>query len=82
MAAHTGRPLFPISCGDLGGNNAQEVEHNLERFFYLARRWGCVLLFDEADVFLSERMPGNIVQSSLVSGESFFNSTVRHALNG
>ncbi|OJJ81253.1 uncharacterized protein ASPGLDRAFT_84664 [Aspergillus glaucus CBS 516.65] len=59
--------LLPITCGDLGGNNAQEVEHNLEHFFYLARKWGCVLLLDESDVFLSERMPGNIVQNSLVS---------------
>ncbi|CEN62388.1 hypothetical protein ASPCAL09023 [Aspergillus calidoustus] len=30
-------------------------------------RWGCVLLLDEADVFLGERIQGNIVQNSLVS---------------
>lgn len=68
VAAHTGRPLFPITCGDLGGTSAQEVEENLERFFDLARRWGCVLLLDEADVFLGERIQGNIAQNSLVSG--------------
>ncbi|GES64230.1 P-loop containing nucleoside triphosphate hydrolase [Aspergillus terreus] len=67
VAAHTGRPLFPITCGDLGGNSAQEVERNLEQFFDLAMRWGCVLLLDEADVFLGERIQGNIVQNSLVS---------------
>ncbi|KAH8424982.1 ATP-binding protein [Aspergillus melleus] len=67
VAAHTGRPLFPITCGDLGGNNAQEVETNLERFFDLARKWGCVLLLDEADVFLGERVAGNLQQNSLVS---------------
>jgi ATP-dependent 26S proteasome regulatory subunit len=70
VAAHTGRPLFPITCGDLGGNTAQEVEQNLERFFDLAMRWGCVLLLDEADVFLGERIKGNIQQNSLVSGKS------------
>ncbi|KAJ5951315.1 uncharacterized protein N7479_009728 [Penicillium vulpinum] len=67
VAAHTGRPLFPITCGDLGGQNAQEVEENLERFFHLARKWGCVLLLDEADVFLGERVAGNFLQNSLVS---------------
>ncbi|PWY62168.1 hypothetical protein BO83DRAFT_421836 [Aspergillus eucalypticola CBS 122712] len=67
VAAHTGRPLFPITCGDLGGDSAQEVEANLERFFDMARRWGCVLLLDEADVFLSERIKGDIRQNSLVS---------------
>ncbi|KAL2858268.1 hypothetical protein BJX68DRAFT_262805 [Aspergillus pseudodeflectus] len=65
VAAHTGRPLFPITCGDLGGNSAQEVEQNLEQFFDLAMRWGCVLLLDEADVFFGERIQGNIVQNSL-----------------
>ncbi|KAL2787516.1 hypothetical protein BJX66DRAFT_327808 [Aspergillus keveii] len=67
VAAHTGRPLFPITCGDLDGNSAQEVERNLEQLFDLAMRWGCVLLLDEADVFLGERIQGNIVQNSLVS---------------
>ncbi|KAJ5761843.1 uncharacterized protein N7511_005225 [Penicillium nucicola] len=67
VAAHTGRPLFPITCGDIGGNTAQEVEKNLERFFELAMAWGCVLLLDEADVFLGERIRGNIHQNSLVS---------------
>lgn len=70
VAAHTGRPLFPITCGDVGGNTAQEVEQNLEQFFELAMKWGCVLLLDEADVFLGERIQGNIQQNSLVSGKS------------
>lgn len=69
VAAHTGRPLFPITCGDLGGDSAQEVEANLERFFDMARKWGCVLLLDEADVFLGERIKGDIRQNSLVSGK-------------
>ncbi len=68
VAANTGRPLFPITCGDIGGVSAREVEQNLESFFDLARKWGCVLLLDEADVFLSERTKGDIKQNSLVSG--------------
>ncbi|KAB2570991.1 Spermatogenesis-associated protein 5-like protein 1 [Lasiodiplodia theobromae] len=67
VAANAGRPLFPITCGDLGGTSAQEVERNLERFFDLARKWGCVLLLDEADVFLTARNRGWISQNILVS---------------
>src|SRR5271155_4050171 len=68
VAANTNRPLFPITCGDIGGTTAKEVEDNLESYFDLARKWGCVLLLDEADVFLGERTKGDIVQNSLVSG--------------
>ncbi|KLU83171.1 hypothetical protein MAPG_02236 [Magnaporthiopsis poae ATCC 64411] len=67
VAANANRPLFPITCGDLGSNSAQEVETNLEKFFELARKWSCVLLLDEADVFLSSRQRGDIRQNSLVS---------------
>ncbi|KIX95890.1 uncharacterized protein Z520_08598 [Fonsecaea multimorphosa CBS 102226] len=67
VAANAGKPLFPITCGDIGGDSAQEVEENLEKFFDLARKWDCVLLLDEADVFLSAREVGNIRQNSLVS---------------
>jgi hypothetical protein len=69
VAANAGKPLFPITCGDIGGESAQEVEDNLDKFFDLARKWNCVLLLDEADVFLSARVAGNIAQNSLVSGK-------------
>jgi ATPase family associated with various cellular activities (AAA) len=48
VADHTRRPLFPITCGDIG-DNAEKVEDNLENNFQLAHRWGCVLLLDEAE---------------------------------
>ncbi|KAK8017692.1 hypothetical protein PG993_014018 [Apiospora rasikravindrae] len=48
VAAHTKRPLFPITCGDIG-HLAEEVEANLEQNFQLAHKWGCVLLLDEAE---------------------------------
>ncbi|KAL4947647.1 hypothetical protein BDW69DRAFT_109890 [Aspergillus filifer] len=51
VAAHTKRPLFPITCGDIG-EKADEVEDNLERNFQLAHKWGCVLLLDEAEYVL------------------------------
>jgi len=43
VADYTHRPLFPITCGDIG-ETSKEVEQNLEQNFSLAHRWGCVLL--------------------------------------
>ena len=80
VAASTRRPLFPITCGDIGASSAQEVEENLEGYFELARKWGCVLLLDEADVFLSERKRGDIIQNSLVSGKTV--ATPSNSCNG
>ena len=68
VAAQTRRPLFPITCGDIG-TTASEVEHRLEQYFDLAHKWGCVLLLDEADVYLATREKGGDLQrNSLVSG--------------
>ena len=68
VASYTGRPLYPITCGDIG-QTASDVERNLESTFHLARKWGCVLLLDEADVFLAKREKGgdNIHRNALVS---------------
>jgi hypothetical protein len=46
VADYTHRPLFPITCGDIG-ETAKEVEQNLEQNFSLANRWGCVLLVSQ-----------------------------------
>ena len=51
VAQSTRRPLFPISCSDLTAG--WEVEERLEDIFRLAHLWDCVLLLDEADVFLA-----------------------------
>ncbi|KAK8137257.1 hypothetical protein PG984_005197 [Apiospora sp. TS-2023a] len=66
VAAHTKRPLFPITCGDIG-HLAEEVEANLEQNFQLAHKWGCVLLLDEADIFLSTRTNDDIQRNAIVS---------------
>lgn len=68
VAAHTKRPLYPITCGDLG-TTATAVETALERHFKLAHKWGCVLLLDEADVFLARRQEGDVQRNALVSGK-------------
>ncbi len=68
IAAATGKPLFPITCGDLG-LTPQEVEKALKRHFHLAQTWDCVLLLDEADVFLAQRTKQDIARNALVSGK-------------
>jgi SpoVK/Ycf46/Vps4 family AAA+-type ATPase len=58
--------LYPITCGDLG-STAQEVEMNLKKHFTLASRWDCVMLLDEADVFLARRKSEDLHRNSIVS---------------
>ncbi|KAK1573261.1 uncharacterized protein LY79DRAFT_569008 [Colletotrichum navitas] len=60
------KPLFQITCGDLG-TTAKEVEVELEKNFALASRWGCILLLDEADVFLSARERMDFNRNGLVA---------------
>lgn len=60
--------MYLSDLGDLGAT-ASEVEAALERNFSLANRWGCILLLDEADVFLAQRSPKNFVRNGLVAGK-------------
>ncbi|KAH0431934.1 AAA family ATPase [Colletotrichum camelliae] len=60
------KPLFQITCGDLG-TTAKEVEEDLEKSFALASRWGCILLLDEADVFLAARSKNDFTRNGLVA---------------
>lgn len=61
------KPLFTITCGDLGFSPS-EVESSLKEIFRLAHLWDCVLLMDEADVFLSQRSTWDLKRNALVSG--------------
>ncbi|KAK0726113.1 hypothetical protein B0H67DRAFT_572356 [Lasiosphaeris hirsuta] len=60
------KPLLQINCGDVGTQPAQ-VESALETHFALASRWDCVLLLDEADVFLSARSTHDLIRNGLVA---------------
>ncbi|KAK3987005.1 hypothetical protein QBC44DRAFT_332337 [Cladorrhinum sp. PSN332] len=60
------KPLFQITCGDLG-SDAKEVESALQTNFALANRWGCILLLDEADVFLASRRREDFTRNGLVA---------------
>ncbi|KAI7488813.1 hypothetical protein KC351_g1731 [Hortaea werneckii] len=66
VAIQLQRPLLPITCGDLG-QKPYEVEQKLSTFFFLGAKWRCVVLLDEADVFLARRTTGDLKRNSLVS---------------
>ncbi|KAL8785538.1 MAG: hypothetical protein Q9213_003286 [Squamulea squamosa] len=59
-------PLYRVTCGDIGVTPA-EVEKYLASVMYLGTTWNCVLLLDEADVFLEERSMSDLARNSLVS---------------
>ncbi|RMJ18268.1 hypothetical protein CDV36_002094 [Fusarium kuroshium] len=48
------RPLYTVSAGDLG-TCVGDVDEKLNQALDIIRRWDCVLLIDEADVFLHRR---------------------------
>ncbi|KAK7994126.1 Mss4-like protein [Apiospora arundinis] len=54
------------TAGDLG-TTARDVEQELEKNFSLESRWGCILLLDEADVFLSARERKDFKRNGLVA---------------
>lgn len=62
------KPLFPITCGDLG-YTAEALEKSLNEIFRLAHHWGCILLLDEADVFITQRERHDLKRNALVSGK-------------
>ncbi|MBD3635614.1 MAG: AAA family ATPase [Methylophaga sp.] len=59
------RPLYLLHSGSLG-TNAKDIEANLRVIFSRAERWNCVLLLDEADVFIVTRSD-NIEQNAIVA---------------
>ncbi|PHH90782.1 hypothetical protein CDD83_2673 [Cordyceps sp. RAO-2017] len=60
------RPLYRVTCGDIG-TKAEDVEKYLETVMLLGKTWGCVVLLDEADVFLEERTLFDLQRNALVS---------------
>ena len=66
VAVSHGKPLLPITCGDLG-LKPKEVEATLQTAFQLAQAWDCVMLLGEADIFLAQRTNQDIERNALVS---------------
>lgn len=60
------KPLYRVTCGDVG-TKPEDVEKYLDSVLYLGRIWGCVVLLDEADVFLEQRTLEDLQRNALVS---------------
>ena len=60
------KPLYRVSCGDLG-TDPTKVEEYLESVLYLGKIWDCVVLLDEADVYLEQRSMESLARNALVS---------------
>ncbi|RBA15443.1 hypothetical protein FPRO05_12517 [Fusarium proliferatum] len=60
------KPLFRVTCGDIG-TNPEAVEKYLESVLHLGKIWGCIVLLDEADVFLEQRTLTDLERNALVS---------------
>lgn len=63
------KPLFPITCGDLG-YTADTLERSLNEIFRVAHHWDCILLLDEADVFITQRERNDLKRNALVSSKT------------
>jgi hypothetical protein len=59
------RPLYSMEMSEVG-TTVQQVEANLQKIFMRAKKWNAVLLFDEADIFLSERVASDLERSAIV----------------
>lgn len=60
------RPLYHVTCGDLG-NEPDVLESRLEEIFDYAVTWNAILLLDEADIFLQDRDMKDLQRNALVS---------------
>ncbi|KAI1123409.1 hypothetical protein F5Y10DRAFT_286223 [Nemania abortiva] len=65
VAIENSKPLLPITCGDLG-TKPEVVEKTLRDIFRYAHHWECILLLDEADVFLTQRERNSLDRNALV----------------
>ncbi|KAJ9668738.1 hypothetical protein H2201_000982 [Coniosporium apollinis] len=60
------KPLYRVTCGDIG-TNPVDVEKYLTKVLLLGKIWNCVVLLDEAEVFLQERNLEDLQRNALVS---------------
>lgn len=59
------RALYTVQCSQLG-TDEEKLEENLLKVLARGRRWGAVMLLDEADVYVHKR--GNDLQQNAIVG--------------
>lgn len=66
VAERAQKPLYRVTCGDIG-THPEDIERYLDSVLSIGRTWDCVVLLDEADIFLEERSPSDLKRNALVS---------------
>jgi SpoVK/Ycf46/Vps4 family AAA+-type ATPase len=61
-------PLYSMCAGDLG-TRAKEVEKGIDSIFECCALWNCILLLDEADVFMSVRTNEGLDRNEVSIGD-------------
>ncbi|UKZ78415.1 hypothetical protein TrVFT333_006155 [Trichoderma virens FT-333] len=56
------KPLLPVACGKIS-----TTPKYLESMLHLAKTWGCVVLLEDAEVFLERRSVDDMTQNALIS---------------
>ena len=67
IAEYTKRPLLSLTCTDIG-TNPITIESKLTYWFKLAKHWGAILLIDEADIYMEQRITQDLERNNLVAG--------------
>lgn len=65
LASKLKRPLYSITASDLG-DSIGSVDERLTTVLNHGQRWGCVMLLDEADVYLRTRAQNSLSFNSIV----------------
>ncbi|KAG9697758.1 P-loop containing nucleoside triphosphate hydrolase protein, partial [Aureobasidium melanogenum] len=66
VAERAQKPLYRVTCGDIG-THPEDIERYLDSVLFIGKTWDCVVLLDEADIFLEERSPSDLKRNALVS---------------
>ncbi|KAH0362599.1 P-loop containing nucleoside triphosphate hydrolase protein, partial [Aureobasidium melanogenum] len=51
VAERAQKPLYRATCGDIG-THPEDIERYLDSALFIGKTWDCVVLLDEADIFL------------------------------
>lgn len=71
-------PLYSVHSGQLS-IDGESMEKKLKTIFTRAERWGCILLLDEADVFIRQRdndINHNAIVASFLRTMEYYNGTL------
>lgn len=60
------KPLYTTSCSEIA-TTPEALEKSLEQILHFGRVWKCVILLEEAEIFLEKRTLGDSKRNALIS---------------